>query len=105
MERVNDRIYIDLVNGVVAVDATTREEAKQIALAYLRENDIPNLYGMSIDDDNEILPLDFDEDEADLLLHHDEDGSLMANATEDLRAETAYRLISRWASLLDGLGV
>lgn len=93
MEKINDRIYVDIVNGVIAVDAPTAGEAKEIALDWLRENEVPNWYGLSVGDENELYQMDIDEDEADTLLYHDEDGGLMTDLTEDLRAETVVRLL------------
>lgn len=93
MKKITNHIYLDEKNGAIAIDATTEEEAREIALRFLRDNNIPNLYGISVGDEAALAKLDIPRDMEDTLLHHDENGEQMEEYTAPLMCQTLSRLI------------
>ena len=93
MKKITNHIYLDEKNGAIAIDATTEEEAREIALRFLCDNNIPNLYGISVGDETALAKLDIPRDTEDILLHHDENGERMNEYTVSLMHQTVTRLI------------
>jgi len=93
MKKITNHIYLDEQNGAIAIDATTEGEAREIALRFLRDNGIPNLYGISVGDETALARLDIPRDMENTLLHHDENGEQMEEYTAPLMRQTLSRLI------------
>lgn len=94
MRKITNHIYLDEQNGAIAIDATTEGEAREIALRFLRDNGIPNLYGVSVEDETALARLDIPRDMEDTLLNHDEEGERMSEYTAPLMRQTISRLIN-----------
>lgn len=93
MRKITNHIYLDEENGAIAIDATTEGEAREIALRFLRDNGIPNLYGISVEDETALARLDIPRGMEDILLNHDEEGERMSEYTAPLMRQTISRLI------------
>ena len=93
MRKITNHIYLDEENGAIAIDATTEGEAREIALRFLRDNGIPNLYGISVGDETALARLDIPRGMEDTLLNHDEEGEQMEEYTAPLMRQTLSRLI------------
>ena len=93
MRKITNHIYLDVENGAIAIDATTEGEAREIALRFLRDNNIPNLYGISVGDETALARLDIPRHMEDTLLYDDENGERMNEYTAPLMYQTISRLI------------
>lgn len=93
MKKITNHIYLDEKNGAIAIDATTEREAREIALRFLRDNNIPNLYGISVGDETALARLDIPRNMEDTLLNHDARGKRMNEYTAPLMYQTLSRLI------------
>ena len=93
MIKITDEIYLDLDNGVIAVDAPTARQAKAIALDFLADNGIPNIYGLLNGNEEDLYQMDIGKDVENVLLNHDSDGSIMAEITEPMKKQLINRLL------------
>lgn len=96
MIKITDKIYLDLDNGVIAVDAPTARQAKAIALDFLADNGISNVYGLLNGNEEDLYQMDIGKDVENVLLNHDLDGSIMAEITEPMKRQ----LVNRFLELL-----
>lgn len=96
MIKITDKIYLDLDNGVIAVDAPTARQAKAIALDFLADNEISNVYGLLNGNEEDLYQMDIGKDVENVLLNHDLDGSIMAEITEPMKRQ----LVNRFLELL-----
>ena len=94
MRKITNHIYLDEENGAIAIDATTEDEAREIALRFLRDNGIPNLYGISVGDETALARLDIPRSMEDTLLYDDENGERLSEYTAPLMRQTISRLIN-----------
>lgn len=93
MKKITNHIYLDEKNGAIAIDTTTEEKAREIALKFLRDNNIPNLYGISVGDKTALARLNIPRGMEDTLLNHDNEGERMNEYTAPLIRQTFSRLI------------
>lgn len=93
MIKITDEIYLDLDNGVIAVGASTARQAKAIALDFLADNGIPNIYGLLNGNEENLYQMDIGKDVENVLLNHDSDGSIMAEITEPMKKQLVNKLL------------
>ena len=93
MIKITDEIYLDLDNGVIAVDTPTARQAKAIALDFLADNGITNIYGLLNDNEENLYQMDIGKDVENVLLNHDSDGSIMAEITEPMKKQLVNKLL------------